>query len=128
MDTAVQNKPYDPRVNSGKVTLLYYFSQTRSLNLPAIYSISTSKVFLFFLNISSQVLITVGQIYMLGWRVAWSHTVGDSIFHWALCLFSFFISKPSPLGPSPLLTIKDVPSPPTPTPPILSHDPLPLLI
>lgn len=30
--------------------------------------------------------------------------------------------------PSPLLTIKDVLSPPPPTPPILSHDPLPLLM
>lgn len=122
-------RPYNQRVNSGKVVLLYNFPQNNIIKSPAIYSISTSKVSLFFFfYISSRVLITAVEIYMLGRRVAWSHTVGASIFHWAFCLLSFFISKPSPLEPSPLLTIKDVPSPPPPTPPILSHDPVPLLM
>lgn len=94
---------------------------------PAVYSISTSKVSLL-LEISSRVPVTAFEVYMLVWRVLWFHTVGASMFHWAFCLLSFFISKPGPLKPSPLLTIKDVPSPPPPTPPILSHDPQPLLM
>lgn len=103
--------------------------KTTSLNpLPFIASPPPKCLFFFFFYISSRVLITAVEIYMLGRRVAWSHTVGASIFHWAFCLLSFFISKPSPLEPSPLLTIKDVPSPPPPTPPILSHDPVPLLM
>ncbi len=47
-------------------------------------------------------------------------------FALSLCLLSvqglFLRTEP------PLQTIKDAPSPPPPTPPILSHDPLPLLM
>lgn len=61
-------RPYDKKVNSGKVLLLYNSSKTTSVNPPPFIASLPPKC-LFFLNISSRVLITAVEIYMLGRRV-----------------------------------------------------------
>lgn len=118
-------RPNKQRVNSGKV--VHNSSKTTWVSpLPFIASPPPKSLF-FFDHFQSSSHYCDWNLYV-GLGVAWSHTVGAAIFHWAFCLLGFFISKPSPLELSPLLTIKDAPSPPPPTLPILSHDPLPLLM